>query len=38
MAFNTMTDKDAEQRFNLVSRHSFEQKGKERDFNFSNAG
>ena len=37
MAFNTMTDKDAEQRFNLVSRHSFEQKGKERDFNFANA-
>lgn len=37
IAFNTMTDKDAEQRFNLVSRHSFEQKGKERDFNFSNS-
>lgn len=37
IAFNTMTDKDAEQRFNLVSRHSFEQKGKERDFNYSNS-
>lgn len=37
IAFNTMTDKDAEQRFNIVSRHSFEQKGRERDFNFTNA-
>ena len=37
IAFNTMADKDAEQRFNLVRNHSFEQKGKERDFNFTNA-
>ena len=37
IAFNTMTDKDAEQRFNLVRSHSIEQKGKERDFNYSNA-
>lgn len=36
-AFNTMTDKDAEQRFNIVRNHSYEQKGKERDFNFANA-
>lgn len=37
IAFNTMTDKDAEQRFNIVRNHSFEQKGKERDFNFTNS-
>jgi len=36
-AFNAMADKDAEQRFNLVRNHSFEEKGKERDFNFTNA-
>ena len=37
IAFNTMTDKDAEQRFNLVRSHGIEQKSKERDFNFANS-
>lgn len=37
LAFNTMTDKDAEQRFNIIRKYSSEQADKERDFNFSNA-